>query len=623
MKTGEDNSRLDTWDVYEVSNWVQTLAPKFHFLSEVFVQHGVDGDTLLSLDDDALSELITSKFSRKVFMSRVNNLKEHLEKNKSSLPVVKSPKKAQIVNTTQKLKKAKLNILRSIKSRPAKSVRTPPKDFSPSASENVTSPKSLFSRKSSTYSSPVKRGFIDCPSKSRTPESKSRQVLAEIRKNTDHSTLDLVKSLPEQIHRPSEPSDLPPRGPFRKRRLQTWSKNSHRKDLSGDLQTLINLDLMLSLNKITEKEYESKKTKVVKYVTGTQITEATRERVSLNNVFSNSTSHSNNSQESTADSETRFNRPIEFDTVIPDWAKIKSERATKFEWDPTLNLWREDKVKVKLAKKPFSRGSLRLSFYMIDLTSKSSSTKLRSLYSQGLKNCKLKVGKRSIDPWEPSTAYFGDVHTQAVASKFAVEYNRYFFIPKKVAILNSWVYRLDDRCSNENQILVGVEDYLSGKYVKHIDNHGGDDGRRNTPAAFAHFTYEASERRLMVCDIQGVGDIYTDPQIHSNDGRGYGKGNLGLDGFVKFFATHRCSAICQHFKFRTYNPKLPIEGTAPSRRFMERDTISTIPTDTDNPTLPNSVRKFEERKARSERTALLPPTVNREEETTTCWCCVL
>jgi elongation factor 2 kinase len=49
----------------------------------------------------------------------------------------------------------------------------------------------------------------------------------------------------------------------------------------------------------------------------------------------------------------------------------------------------------------------------------------------------------------------------------------------------------------------------------------------NTPQAFSHFTYEHSRGRILVCDIQGVGDTWTDPQIHSCNSEGYGKGNLG------------------------------------------------------------------------------------------------
>lgn len=33
--------------------------------------------------------------------------------------------------------------------------------------------------------------------------------------------------------------------------------------------------------------------------------------------------------------------------------------------------------------------------------------------------------------------------------------------------------------------------------------------------AFSHFTFECSHHRLIVVDIQGVGDLYTDPQIHT------------------------------------------------------------------------------------------------------------
>ena len=32
----------------------------------------------------------------------------------------------------------------------------------------------------------------------------------------------------------------------------------------------------------------------------------------------------------------------------------------------------------------------------------------------------------------------------------------------------------------------------------------------------------------MVVDVQGVGDLYTDPQFHTVDGEEYGEGNLGV-----------------------------------------------------------------------------------------------
>ena len=46
--------------------------------------------------------------------------------------------------------------------------------------------------------------------------------------------------------------------------------------------------------------------------------------------------------------------------------------------------------------------------------------------------------------------------------------------------------------------------------------------------AFSHFTFERSGHQLIVVDVQGVGDLYTDPQIHTSDGLG----GLNLLGFI-------------------------------------------------------------------------------------------
>lgn len=50
------------------------------------------------------------------------------------------------------------------------------------------------------------------------------------------------------------------------------------------------------------------------------------------------------------------------------------------------------------------------------------------------------------------------------------------------------------------------------------------------PQAFSHFTFERSGHQLIVVDIQGVGDLYTDPQIHTERGTDFGDGNLGRLG---------------------------------------------------------------------------------------------
>ena len=54
-----------------------------------------------------------------------------------------------------------------------------------------------------------------------------------------------------------------------------------------------------------------------------------------------------------------------------------------------------------------------------------------------------------------------------------------------------------------------------------------------------------SKGRVLVCDIQGVGCYFTDPQIHSVDGDAFGSGNCGQDGIVAFFESHKCNSLCR------------------------------------------------------------------------------
>ena len=50
----------------------------------------------------------------------------------------------------------------------------------------------------------------------------------------------------------------------------------------------------------------------------------------------------------------------------------------------------------------------------------------------------------------------------------------------------------------------------------------------------------------MIVDIQGVGNVLTDPQIHCLDKHRFGKGNLGYLGMLMFFNTHECNEHCKN-----------------------------------------------------------------------------
>jgi len=49
---------------------------------------------------------------------------------------------------------------------------------------------------------------------------------------------------------------------------------------------------------------------------------------------------------------------------------------------------------------------------------------------------------------------------------------------------------------------------------------------------------------MLVCDIQGWENTFTDPQVHTADGKGFGLGNQGRKGIKKFFASHTCGVVC-------------------------------------------------------------------------------
>ena len=43
----------------------------------------------------------------------------------------------------------------------------------------------------------------------------------------------------------------------------------------------------------------------------------------------------------------------------------------------------------------------------------------------------------------------------------------------------------------------------------------------------------------------GVGDLYTDPQMHTVDQKEYGEANLGTKGMALFFSSHVCGPLCE------------------------------------------------------------------------------
>jgi elongation factor 2 kinase len=147
-----------------------------------------------------------------------------------------------------------------------------------------------------------------------------------------------------------------------------------------------------------------------------------------------------------------------------------------------------------------------------------------------------------------------EVVMQWQASELATRWNK-LAMPKNVKVNPLFVVKLADRLPLEWAVMEPMLEGAAESYVKYNDNCGGvfaQEGRvRETPQTFSHFTHLVTGGQWLVCDLQGVGDTFTDPQVHTNPReRCPVVGNHGPKGMDDFFATHQCSALCEMVKQR-------------------------------------------------------------------------
>ena len=109
-----------------------------------------------------------------------------------------------------------------------------------------------------------------------------------------------------------------------------------------------------------------------------------------------------------------------------------------------------------------------------------------------------------------------------------------------------------------NGEVVTLEEFISGEFVKHINNTGDKCEEDNIIAdkaeAFSHYTYEKSEKKLAVLDIQGSGYTLNNPEIASeelvdDDGNyQFCTGNLSTAAIKHFFKICKCNKYCALLK---------------------------------------------------------------------------
>jgi elongation factor 2 kinase len=112
------------------------------------------------------------------------------------------------------------------------------------------------------------------------------------------------------------------------------------------------------------------------------------------------------------------------------------------------------------------------------------------------------------DPKTLKNLYLEDLAMQYMARKYADKFNAKN-PPKPVRFVDAAVVDI-------NGLLFWLEPRMEGVYRKYSNNNGWTDESRLTPHAFSHFSYEAGAKDLVIVDMQGVGDDFTDPQIHTD-----------------------------------------------------------------------------------------------------------
>jgi elongation factor 2 kinase len=209
------------------------------------------------------------------------------------------------------------------------------------------------------------------------------------------------------------------------------------------------------------------------------------------------------------------------------WAKydiprIPAEKIIRHLYHPGTKTWSTDQTIVKMEKEAFTHGAMRFCYRMKKRTPPPMSATNHRFHNHGWTRASNFVAKAyhkdgEIDcSEEAKAAVQNDIMLQYEASYWAERFNG-AEPPKTIVFIRAYAIEFPDR---EGKPWFPVERYIAGTdsygcgFTKHNTNAGfvDEDLHRVTPQLFSAYSFYCSEGTRLVADIQGVGDLYTDPQ---------------------------------------------------------------------------------------------------------------
>lgn len=226
------------------------------------------------------------------------------------------------------------------------------------------------------------------------------------------------------------------------------------------------------------------------------------------------------------------------------WAKhqmhvrIPAERVVRHLYQASTKSWTSDETIVKMESTPFTHGAMRYCHRLKKRSALPDSASNHRFHDYGWTRACNYVAKtyhtttnknnnsndndddddNMIDTSEQAKeAVRNDISLQYEAAHWAERFNDKN-PPKKIIFIRAYALEFPNR---PGAPWFAVERFISGNdmygcgFVKHNTNAGFVDAdleHRVTPQVFSAFTFYESHGERLVADIQGVGDLFTDPQ---------------------------------------------------------------------------------------------------------------